>query len=161
LLRAVAAARGALPDAPLIVVIGASGLRVRAMLTRAGCRVRIVTNARWRDGMATSLRAGIDALPPATRAALVLLADQPRVGTAELVRLLRAWRRRPGLPAAAHYDDRLGAPAIIPRRTWRVLDDLHGDEGARSLLRADQRVTLVALPKAAFDVDTPADLEKL
>jgi CTP:molybdopterin cytidylyltransferase MocA len=34
---------------------------------------------------------------------------------------------------------------------------LRGDEGARSLLR-DARVTLVAMPDAAFDVDTPEDL---
>jgi molybdenum cofactor cytidylyltransferase len=159
--RAIAAARGALPEAPLIVVVGANGVRVRAVLARARRRVRIATNTRWHAGMAASLQAGVAAAPHNARAVLVLVVDQPYVGAAELCRLLRAWRRRPNVPAAARYDGHVGVPAVLPRRHWHRLRDLQGDQGARALLRASAQVTLVDLPQAAFDVDTLADVEKL
>jgi CTP:molybdopterin cytidylyltransferase MocA len=161
LLHAVAAAREALPHAPLIVVVGADALRIRLTLRRARCSARVAANAEWERGMATSLHAGIAAIPRCVGAALVLLVDQPNVDAAALERLVAAWRLRPGVPAAARYDGRVGVPAILPRRHWRALQALRGDEGARALLRAEPMLTTVDMPEAALDVDTPADLRRL
>jgi CTP:molybdopterin cytidylyltransferase MocA len=111
--------------------------------------------------MAASLRAGLAAAPRTARAALVLLVDQPRVDAAALARLVTAWRRRPGVPAAAGNDARVGVPAVLPRRHWRGLKHMKGDQGARALLRGHAALTLVAMPEAALDIDTPADLLKL
>ena len=141
LAHALEAARGALPRAPLIVVLGPEALRLMLVVRRLQCGARIVANANWKRGMATSLRAGLAAVPRQARAALVLLVDQPRVDA----------------PAAAHYAGRTGVPAVLPRRDWREVRALRGDEGARALLR-DRRVTLVEMPEAALDVDTPEDL---
>jgi CTP:molybdopterin cytidylyltransferase MocA len=161
LLHAAAAARDAVPGAPLIVVSGAENIRVRLVLRRARCRARVVTNPRWPEGMATSLRAGLAAADRATKAILVLLVDQPLVDAGSLRRLVAAWRRRPGTPAVARYDGRSGVPAVLPRRHWRALTSLRGDEGARALLRGSTAATQVAMPEAAVDVDTPADLRRL
>ena len=161
LLNAIAAARGALPHGPLVVVIGAQALRLRLVVRRARCRARVVMNARWEQGLATSLRAGLAALPATTRAALVLLVDQPLVDAPALERLLTAWRRRPGFPAAARYEGRSGVPAVLPRGQWRAVKAMRGDEGARALLRRSPAITLVDLPEAALDIDTPADAAKL
>jgi molybdenum cofactor cytidylyltransferase len=160
LVHAVEAARGALPRAPLIVVVGAEALRIMLVVRRTQCRVRIVANPNWNRGMATSLRAGLAAVPARVQAALVLLVDQPRIDAAALQRLVAAWRRRPGVPAAARYAGRAGVPAVLPRRGWRAVRALRGDEGARALLR-DRGVTLVEMPEAALDVDTPEDLHGL
>jgi CTP:molybdopterin cytidylyltransferase MocA len=160
LLHAVEAARAALPFAPLLVVVGAEGFRVRLLLRRASCGARVVANSRWQEGMAGSLGAGLEAAPRAARAALVLLVDQPHVGAAAIVRLVAAWRRRPSRAAAARYHDRGGVPAVLPRRYWQALKAQHGDQGARALLRA-AAATLVDMPEAALDIDTPADLSKL
>jgi CTP:molybdopterin cytidylyltransferase MocA len=161
LVHAVAAARSALPRAPLVVVIGAEALRVRLVLRRARCGARVVGNARWHEGIATSLRAGLTvAGGSAAKAALVLLVDQPHVDASAIARLVNAWRRRPGVPAAARYEGRIGVPAVLPRRHWRALQSLRGDEGARSLLRGCV-TTPVDMPEAGLDVDTPADLQRL
>jgi CTP:molybdopterin cytidylyltransferase MocA len=160
LLHAVEAARVALPCAPLIVVVGAEALRLRGVLRRSHSGARLVANAHWREGMATSLRAGLGAVPRTVRAALVLLVDQPRVGPQSIRRLLNAWRLRASAPAAARYAGRVGVPAVLPRRYWRELKSLSGDQGARELLRA-AAATLVDMPEAALDIDTPADVEKL
>jgi len=158
---AAAAASRALPRSPLIVVVGAEALRVRLALRRARCNARVVTNVRWQEGMATSLRAGLEAAGPNTEAALVLAVDQPLVGAAALTRLVAAWRRRPQVPAAALYEGHAGVPAVLPRRRWRALQSVRGDEGARALLRRSSALTLVDMPEAAFDVDTPDDVRRL
>src|SRR5690606_35256587 len=87
--------------------------------------------------------------------------DQPHVSRRALRRLIRAWRSRPGVPAAALYKGRAGVPAIVPRRFLRRLRRLQGDVGARALLRGNASVTLVAMPEAAFDVDTEEDAGRL
>jgi molybdenum cofactor cytidylyltransferase len=161
LLHAVTAARVTLPRAQLIVVVGSDALRLRLVLRRARCGARIVGNGRWHEGMATSLRAGLAAVPRTARAALVLLVDQPCVGAAAIERLVGAWRTRPSLPAAARYGERVGAPAVLPRRYWRAVKEVRGDQGARELLRGAESPTLVDLPEAALDIDTRADLVKL
>jgi len=161
LLHAVAAARGALPRAPLNVVVGADALRVRLVLRRAQRGVRVVANSRWQEGLASSLRLGVAAAPRTTRAVLLLLVDQPLVTAAQLARLVAAWRRRPGRLAAALYDGHAGVPAIVPRAHWRAVQALHGDQGARALLRGATAVTLVDMPEAGLDVDTPADVRRL
>jgi CTP:molybdopterin cytidylyltransferase MocA len=160
-LHAVAAARGALPGSPLVVVVGADALRVRLALRRARCNARVIGNAQWQAGMATAVRAGLAAVGPTAEAALMLLVDQPLVDAAALARLVAAWRRRPGVPAAARYEGRIGVPAVLPRRYWRALKSLRRDEGARALLREVAPLTLIDMPEAALDVDTPEDLQKL
>jgi CTP:molybdopterin cytidylyltransferase MocA len=161
LLQALGAARAAAPSSPLIVVLGAHALRLRGHLRRNGAAARAVTNAGWDTGLASSLQAGLAAVPSRAEAVLVLLTDQPEVGAAALRRLIAAWRRRPSLPAAARYAGRVGVPAILPRRTWRAVRELDGDVGARALLRDAAEVTLVAMPEAELDIDTPADAARL
>jgi molybdenum cofactor cytidylyltransferase len=158
LLHAVAAARAAAPAAPLVVVLGAHRSRLRLLLRRAAPDAIVAANARWAEGLASSLNAGLAHVPSGARAVLVSLVDQPQVDAAALRRLLAAWRRRPGLGTAAHYDSRVGVPAVLPRRYWRAVRELRGDSGARALLRADTAVTLVEMPEAAVDLDTPEDV---
>jgi CTP:molybdopterin cytidylyltransferase MocA len=157
--RAVRAALGARP-AGCVVVLGARadelGRRLRAW------PVRVVINRRWRSGLASSLRAGVSALPRQAPAALVLLADQAMVGPAELELLLAAWRRTPRRIVASRAGDFLGPPAVFPRRVFRDLRRLRGDAGARTLLSDPRRaVSGVELPRAAHDVDRPGDLRRL
>lgn len=147
--------------AGIVVVLGADALRLRALLRRRCSRVLFVKNSRWNEGLSTSLRAGIRALPREARAALILVTDQPRLQPRSLRPLLSAWRRRPGRPVAARYGGEIGVPAIVPRKLWRGLRSLKGDTGARALLRGRERLTAVEVPEAAFDVDTPADLDAL
>ena len=162
LLHAVAAARGALPNAPLIVVVGAEALRLRLTLRRARCAARVVANsalgARARDVVARGPRAPRRA-PAGPRSCC---SSTSRAST--LQRSSACSRRGGGarhVPAAASYDGRSGVPAVLPRRRWRALRSLRGDQGARALLRGSSALTLVDMPEAALDIDTPADLAKL
>jgi CTP:molybdopterin cytidylyltransferase MocA len=158
LLHAIDAARTAAPGAPLIVVLGAHRARLRLLLRRAAPAALVVAHARWADGLASSLNAALDRVPQDVRAVLVQLVDQPRVDAAALRALLGAWQRRPRTPAAARYDNRAGVPAVLPRGSWRAVRALRGDSGARALLRDAPALTLVDMPQAAVDLDTPEDV---
>jgi molybdenum cofactor cytidylyltransferase len=146
----------ALTGSQTIVVLGADSSLLAAEL--AGLGVRIVVNRRWREGMARSLQAGIDALPVSARGALVTLADQYAIGRHDLWRLASAWASNPRAAAAALVGDGPGAPAVLPRDYFSRVMTLEGDRGARSLLRdPDAPVTIIELPAAAYDLDERGD----
>jgi molybdenum cofactor cytidylyltransferase len=147
--------------AEVVVVLGDQRLRLRNLLARRRRDVTVVANPDWQEGLATSLRAGVRAVPEDAAAVLIALVDQPHLETADFARLAARWRRRPGRPAAAWYHEQPGVPAVIPRRWFGQLAGLSGDTGARRLLRQLGELTLVNMPAAGFDVDTPADAEAL
>jgi CTP:molybdopterin cytidylyltransferase MocA len=154
--RAVALALHAC-DPPVVVVTGAESDRVGGCLV--GLDVHIVPNPRWRDGLASSLRAGIGAVDNRYDAVLVLPCDLPRLDASDLDRLSAAWRARPDLPAAARFDGVLGIPAILPAAVFGEIEHATGDHGARNYLRRDDiEVTTVPLAMAGCDVDAPEDL---
>jgi molybdenum cofactor cytidylyltransferase len=161
LLHAVQVAR-AVTGSRIVIVLGAHAPRLRAMLARQRRDVRIAYNRDWATGMASSMRCGLAFLPHGARAALLMLSDQPRIRPRALRRLARAWIRRPGRAAAAYYLGAPGVPAILPRRMFRRARALSGDTGARALLRADAgTLSLLKMPEAAVDIDTPADRRRL
>lgn len=142
-----------------VVVLGAQALRLRRMLHARLPGLSFVNNSAWQHGMGSSLLAGLAHLPRGCGAALVLLCDQPAVRTRQLEKMMAAWQRRPRLAAASRYGDGVGVPAVLPRKLWSQLSA--GDRGARDVLRRQNEITIVALPEAEVDLDTPTDLENL
>jgi molybdenum cofactor cytidylyltransferase len=141
----------------LIVVLGSGAAQLAPLLKHSPGSV--VINQEWREGLASSIRAGVARLPAACSAVMLLLADQAAVTAEDLRRLAGSWRKQPQHMAAALYSGTCGAPAIFPRSSFRSLSELRGDTGARALLvRNPDRVVRVPMPSAAVDVDTPEDL---
>jgi molybdenum cofactor cytidylyltransferase len=143
-----------------IVVLGARASRLAAALPFP--TPVVVVNRRWREGMSTSLAAGLARLPRSARGALVLLADQYALTPQHLERLVARWRRNPGAIVAAQANGILGPPVLLPRSSFGAARRLRGDAGARSLLRSGHHaVRAVPLPLAAEDLDEPADLGRV
>lgn len=144
----------------LMVVLGARAAELAPLLKHSPGSV--VVNRDWREGLASSIRAGVARLPPSCAAVMLVLADQACVTAEDLRRLAGAWRRQPLCVAAARYGATVGVPAIFPRHLFGELSELKGDTGARALLRrhADHLVK-VPMASAAFDLDTPDDLLEL
>lgn len=144
----------------VVVVHGPKATKCRREL--AELKIRHVDNEDWDSGMASSLRAGMRALPDDCRGVLILLCDQPMIEAAHLERLITAWREQPERIAAAQYGDGLGVPAIFPASYFDALRRLTGDSGAKPLLSANAGdIVKVPLQEAAFDIDTQADYETL
>lgn len=145
---------------PVIVVTGAHGDAVKQCL--AGLPVQLVENLDWASGMGTSLAMGIRtalANAPTPGAVLVLLADQPGVGAADIHEMIKAYTLTPGRIRAARYGGHLGPPCVFPRAYFDELAAMEGPYGARKLIeRHTDVVDAHDLPSAAFDIDTQADL---
>ena len=140
---------------PVTVV---TGYRAEAMAAHLeGLPVAVVANPDWEEGMASSLRRGVAALPAGATGVLLLTCDQPAVTPALLARLQAAHREAPEAIVACAYGDTRGTPALLPARTFPQLLVLRGDQGARGLLR-EPGVVLVPFPEGAMDVDRPEDL---
>jgi len=144
----------------VVAVTGHMQVEVCAVLD--GLPIRCVHNARFADGMAGSIKTGLDALGADVDAVLVLLGDMPGLASTDLEKLISVYRS-PGAPAivaaAAHGTRR--NPVLWDKRHFTDLETLSGDKGARDILdRLGDRVALVEIGGAAeLDVDTPAALE--
>ncbi|HLJ82129.1 MAG TPA: nucleotidyltransferase family protein [Ktedonobacterales bacterium] len=146
---------------PVFVVLGHEAGQVRAALP-AGA-FQIIENPRYAEGMATSLRAGIAAVPVEATGAIVLLADQPLLRSEHVNRLLAEAKAAPEAIVAASYDGQRGNPVYFPRALFGELLVVEGDEGGRSVIaRHPERLQLVALElEAALDVDRPGEYEAM
>jgi molybdenum cofactor cytidylyltransferase len=160
LVQRVIAAATELAGSAVTLVLGAHAAEIAANLPPGSAS--IIVNRNWQEGIGSSIRAAMMRLPGACDGALIMLADQPLVGGHGLTRLAAAWRRQPRGIVASHYGSVTGVPAIFPRWCFADLAALHGDQGARLLIRryADHVVRL-AHPEAAVDIDYPEDLLEL
>jgi len=146
---------------PVVVVTGHQRDKVEAAL--AGLPVKFVHNPHFADGLGTSLKAGIAALPAEVDGAIVCLGDMPQVDAALIDRLIGAFDPDHGaLVVVPTIDGKRGNPVVWSRRFFPDLMTVEGDVGARYLIgRYTEAVAEVPLTGTAAltDVDTPEALE--
>jgi molybdenum cofactor cytidylyltransferase len=146
---------------PVIVVTGFDATRVAAALSEL--QVTMVRNPAFEDGLSSSLRAGLSAVPPDSDGALILLGDMPAVEVSVLGALLAAFTGRDAICVPLHRGRR-GNPVLWGSNYFAEMMALTGDVGAKQLIaRHDERVTEVTVGSDSIfaDVDTPADLARL
>jgi molybdenum cofactor cytidylyltransferase len=143
--------------AGVTVVLGAHAAEIVETLPLGN--VGTLINRNWQEGIASSIRIGVQRLPGACDGVMLVLADQPLVGGETLRRLMTAWRRQPRQIIASRYGSVTGVPAIFPRWCFGDLAALRGDQGARIVIRRyPDHVVRLAHPEAAVDIDFPEDL---
>ncbi|MBI3703322.1 MAG: NTP transferase domain-containing protein [Rhizobiales bacterium] len=145
---------------PVIMVTGHERERVEAALK--GLAVHFVHNSDYADGLGTSLKAGIAAVPEDADAAIVCLGDMPQVDHALIDKLLAAFDpERGALVVVPSIDGRRGNPVVWSRRFFHDLMSIAGDIGARHLIGSYAEAVVevpVAGAAALTDVDTPESL---
>jgi len=147
-----------------IVVLGSRSEEIGQEI-RDG-RVETVINDEWEGGISTSLRKGLTKLiesDPDLAAVVIMLTDQPFVNRNTVRSLIETYHAGGKPIVASEYDGVFGVPALFDREVFDELLALEGDAGARVVIRqaSDSRRATVAAPEAAFDVDTPADHDRL
>jgi molybdenum cofactor cytidylyltransferase len=147
--------------APVIVVTGNDEVAVKKSL--AGLNVQFVHNENYAEGLSTSIRTGIRALPDDVAGAVICLADMPRISAALIDRLIGAFEpERGALIVAPVRDGRRGNPLLWARRFFPELLKLEGDIGARKLAAsyAEGVAEVEVTDDGAFlDIDTPEALD--
>jgi molybdenum cofactor cytidylyltransferase len=146
------------PASPVIVVTGHEAKAIETAL--AGQRVQFVANPRYAEGMSTSLKAGLGALPDDLDGVLVCLADMPAVASADIAKLMAAFNPTEGraIVVPTHQGKR-GNPVLFARGFIDEMRHVEGDAGARAVLSAHpDDVYEVEMQTAGIlaDADTPA-----
>jgi len=145
---------------PVIVVTGHQRERVEDALE--GLPVRLVHNPDYAEGLGTSLKAGIAAVPAEADGAIVCLGDMPQVDSALIDKLIAAFDpERGALVVVPSIGGRRGNPVLWSRRFFPDLMAIQGDIGARHLIGAYTEAVVevpVADEAALLDVDTPETL---
>ncbi|RPH67167.1 MAG: 4-diphosphocytidyl-2C-methyl-D-erythritol kinase [Burkholderiales bacterium] len=144
------------------VVLGHEAESIEAAL--AGRPVRLVHNPDHAQGMSTSLRHGIAALPQQAQAVVILLGDMPAITADHVDRLIDAFDSARPTIVLPEKAGRRGNPVILPRQLFAQAGTVSGDQGARGLLaQHGDLVTQVEFDDEAIfvDVDSPAELARV
>jgi molybdenum cofactor cytidylyltransferase len=145
------------------VVLGAGVDEILDTVDLADCGV--VDNPEWEEGIASSLRVGLDALSQLSRAesALIVIGDQPDIDPRVVAEVVDTFDRSSSLVVIPKYRYTWGNPVMVGRALWPRLMSLEGDEGAHRLFKAHpewvEEVWTDQLPPR--DVDTESDLREL
>jgi molybdenum cofactor cytidylyltransferase len=148
---------------PVVVVTGNEQGKVQAALR--GCKVTFIHNPSFAEGMSTSLRAGLTALPATIDGVLICLGDMPLVTPTVLDRLIAAFNPDEGRAICVPtWNGKRGNPVLWDRRFFAEMAELAGDVGAKHLIGEHaELVAEVAMPDDAVltDIDTPEALAAL
>ncbi len=146
---------------PVIVVTGHETQAVRAALH--GLDVTVIVNLDYAQGLSTSLRAGLKALPTGIDGALILLGDMPEIEVPVLRALITAFAGADAICVPVHRGRR-GNPMLWGNNYFAEMVELTGDAGAKSLAarHQDHLIEVEVASGGIFeDVDAPADLARL
>ena len=158
--RAASAALAAGLD-PVVCVLGHEADRMRAALS--GLSVVPIFNAGYARGMNASLAAGIAAVPSEPAAAVVQLADMPRVTSAMIARLVATFRETGAPLVASEYGGVHAPPTLYARALFPELGGADGDGCGKRVVRrhADEAVRIAWSVEALADIDRAEDWERM
>ena len=126
---------------------------------------KIVINENWQEGMASSIREGLQSAlnkEDKTERLLFVLSDQPYVTKTLFEKLLQMHTGGNKAITACGYQNAIGAPAVFSKSMFSELLSLQGAQGAGRLIKKyPDKVNVLPFEKGAIDIDTPEDLNTL
>ena len=139
---------------PLVVVVSADPRLVDAL---AGLPLTTVENAHPERGISSSIAIGVRALPEATDAALIGVADQPFLTAEAIQALVKAFS--PERIIVPRWGEHRGNPPVFDRRFFPELLSLSDDNGGQLVIAAHaDAVTEVPFPAGlGDDIDRPEE----
>jgi molybdenum cofactor cytidylyltransferase len=140
------------------VVLGANSGQIEPLMRRIP--VKTVMNHAFRNGMLSSVQAGLRALPRQTTAVLVLLGDQPMVSPGIIDRLIDHYKRSDrGIALVSHRGKR-GHPLIFSSAYIPEVLGYEKDLSLRTLMEnhpEEVDVLETGNPEILRDIDTEKD----
>ncbi|MFQ6675048.1 MAG: NTP transferase domain-containing protein [Fidelibacterota bacterium] len=148
---------------PVVIVTGYQASRIRKALEQLP--VETVHNGRWKEGMSSSIRAGVNKIGKRCDGVGIVPADMPRL-TAGTLTLLRDRFESLGGRHIVYptFRGTQGNPVIFPRRFFPHMMRVTGDRGCKGILRTHQKDTVaVSVPseEILLDYDTVSEYRKL
>ncbi len=146
---------------PVLVVLGHEADRAAWELGDLACRP--VRNPDHASGQHTSFRAGIAAVPDSAPAAVVLLADMPRVDEAMISALVARYRETDRPLVISEYGGVHAPPTLYDRSLFPEIAGMSGDGCGRQVVKRHRaEAEALAWPAERLaDIDVPADVSSL
>ncbi len=145
----------------VVVVLNEENEGLKDLVPRS---YRIAVNRRSREGISTSLKAGLAAVDPCSQGVLFALGDQPFVGPEVYKKLMDYHRRNLPLLTWPTHDGKRGNPVLFDRRLWPQLMRTEGDEGGKQIITAtpEAEIGRVEIEDAGvlIDIDTPEEYDR-
>ncbi len=146
-----------------LIVLGAHAPSILADIEKEA--ISVVHNPDWQEGMASSIRSGLQELlriAPQTSGLILMLCDQPYVNALLLNKLIEEKRRTGKKMVACAYKETAGVPVLFDKSFFPQLLSLSGREGAKKLLyQYPEALHTIPFPLGAIDIDTQTDYESL
>ena len=146
---------------PLLVVLGHQCERASQELEGLGCQ--LVINPDYDQGITSSLKAGVAALPPGTAAAAVMLADMPLVSAEMIAGLVARYRATKAPLVVSDYEGVHAPPMLYDRALFAELLAMTGGGCGRQVVKRHRAAAQVlSWPAAALaDLDVPEDYARI
>lgn len=150
--------------AELVVIVLGAGADVLQKEINAD-RAHVVINNEWQEGMASSIRAGVEEISkvyPSIKGLILLVCDQPYIQAGLLNQLITAHQKTSKRIVACSYGNTYGPPVLFHQSLFPELLQLEGDTGARRIVQQHiDDVEVIPFSKGIVDIDTQADYEKI
>lgn len=152
-----------------VAILGANQEKILPEITHLTSNdrfLKVVINPQWEEGMASSVRLGIETLAKEKsrlEAVIFMLCDQPFVKTELINELITTFRQTKSQVVACTYQSGVtGVPALFSKEVFPALLALKGDTGARKVINqfAD-KMTTILFPQGDIDLDTPEAYQNL
>jgi molybdenum cofactor cytidylyltransferase len=140
----------------VVLVLGANYEEIKPTIRSEG--LTVLKNEGWAEGLASSVRTGVEYLRDDKRVsgALFMVSDQPLLTIRDLRELVSKADKNPIV--ASGYKDTIGVPMLFDRKYFAELCKLTGDCGAKYLAKIyHSEVLTIPLPKGSTDIDTEED----
>ena len=153
----------------LDTVVLVLGHEYQSILKALGAKARhphlvVVINHRYREGQSSSLKAGLKSVRKAFSSVMYLLGDQPMINSNTINYLLGQVRKSEKDICAPVFEGQQGNPTVFKRPIYEDIMMIHGDIGARNIIRKNSDRTLyveIDDPLCFLDIDSRDDLENL
>jgi len=151
----------AIEEVETYVILGANIKSIKKSIVSYS--INVIENKNYREGISTSIVTGINTIEVRTfEKVLILLADQPKITTDYLKKLFEISKKDPAKIIASNYGDKIGVPAIFPKKYFSKLKELTGDKGAGKLLNTTlKEETMSLLNNNLLDIDNVIDYHHL
>jgi molybdenum cofactor cytidylyltransferase len=148
---------------PIVTVLGANLDTLKQSIEPTN--TNIVINQEWSEGMASSIRCGIEELlkiAPSIAGIIIMVCDQPYVTAKLLTDLVEKHKDSSKQIIASRYNNNIGTPALFDKTIFALLLSLKGDSGAKKIMKSNPDwVETVNFPFGEIDIDTSLDYELL
>jgi len=149
----------------IIVVLGHESDRVKEAIGQR--RVKIIENLHYREGISTSINAGLTAISSHARAIMIYLADQPLIESEEINFLIRSFDEADKANKSIivpFFRGQRGNPVLVSSSYKASMLGISGETGCRRVIKQNPGEILAIemdTDHVVRDVDTIEEYERL